>query len=108
MLYEVRGHYEALQSFGRYNDASPRVWHRCWEMFMKLMRLLVLCVAVAVTTSEVEASNVSIVASKDNTIFANFASNSAGGAAGIFSGANNVPSARRGLIAFDIAGSVPA
>ena len=34
--------------------------------------------------------------------------NSGGGAAGIFSGTNNTPSKRRGLIAFNIAANVPA
>jgi len=49
-----------------------------------------------------------IGASKDNTMFENVPNNSGGGAAGIFSGTNNMPSKRRGLIAFNIAGSVPA
>jgi hypothetical protein len=49
-----------------------------------------------------------IGASKDNTIFENVPNNSGGGAAGIFSGNNNTPSKRRGLIAFNIAASVPA
>jgi hypothetical protein len=47
-------------------------------------------------------------ASKDNTMFENVPNNSGGGTAGIFSGTNNTPSKRRGLIAFNIAGSVPA
>jgi hypothetical protein len=37
----------------------------------------------------------------------NVPNNSGGGAAGIFSGTNNTPSKRCGLIAFNIAGSVP-
>lgn len=49
----------------------------------------------------------SIVASKDNSIFQSAVNNSAGGAAGIFSGANANGSPRRGLIAFDVAGNVP-
>jgi hypothetical protein len=49
----------------------------------------------------------SIVASKDNSIFQSAVSNSAGGSAGIFSGANANGSPRRGLIAFDVAGNVP-
>src|SRR3954465_843157 len=60
------------------------------------------------TASSAKSSTVSTVASKDNTIFENFPNNSAGGAAGIFSGANNVPSKRRGLIAFDVATNLPA
>jgi hypothetical protein len=45
---------------------------------------------------------------KDNSMFENFPNNSAGGAAGIYSGNNNVPAKRRGLVAFNIAGNVPA
>jgi hypothetical protein len=49
-----------------------------------------------------------IGASRDNTIYQNSVSNSAGGAAGIFVGTNGQGSPRRGLIAFDVAGSVPS
>src|SRR6476646_9168593 len=77
-------------------------------MLMSGSKWIVSCLAVLLTAPSVEASTVSIVASKDNTMFENFPNNSAGGAAGIFSGDNNVPSKRRGLIAFDIAASVPA
>ena len=47
-------------------------------------------------------------ASKDNTIFDNVPNNSGGGAAGLFSGTNNSTQKRRGLIALNISGSVPA
>src|SRR3954452_9600176 len=77
-------------------------------MLMSYIRLIVLFLTVLITTPGLDASSVSILASKDNTIFENFPNNSAGGAAGIFSGANTVPSKRRGLIAFDIAANVPA
>jgi hypothetical protein len=49
-----------------------------------------------------------IPASKDNTIFQSNVNNSAGGAAAFYSGTNNVASPRRGLLAFDVAGNVPA
>jgi hypothetical protein len=78
------------------------------EKVMMFIRLIVLFLAVLVAAPRAEAATVSIVASKDNTIFENFPNNSAGGAAGIFSGTNTVPSKRRGLIAFDVAANVPA
>ncbi len=49
-----------------------------------------------------------IGASKDNSIYQSAPNNSAGGAAGIFSGGNGAGSPRRGLLAFDIAANVPA
>jgi hypothetical protein len=49
-----------------------------------------------------------IGASRDNTIYQSAVNNSAGGAAGIFSGSNGQGSPRRGLVAFDVASSVPA
>jgi hypothetical protein len=64
--------------------------------------------ALALIPSTANAASVSILPTKDNTIFENVPNNSGGGAAGIFSGNNNTPSKRRGLIAFDVAGSVPA
>src|SRR4051812_18158281 len=75
---------------------------------MKVIRVIVLFLAVLSAVPKAEAATVSIAASKDNTMFENFPNNSAGGAAGIFSGTNTVPSKRRGLIAFDIAANVPA
>lgn len=54
------------------------------------------------------SASVTIGASKDNSIFQSAVNNSAGGAAGIFAGTNGSSSPRRGLIAFDVAGSVPA
>jgi hypothetical protein len=49
-----------------------------------------------------------IGASRDNTIYQSAVNNSAGGAAGIFSGSNGQGSPRRGLMEFDVTGSVPA
>lgn len=69
---------------------------------------LTLTVSLILPTIVAEAATKTIVASKDNTIFQNNVNNSAGGAAGIFSGSNGGGSPRRGLIAFDIAGNVPA
>ena len=61
--------------------------------------------------SGVRAASASIVASKDNSIFANNVDNSNGGGAGIFVGTTNMmqsDSLRRGLIEFDIASAVPS
>src|SRR5262245_36670583 len=55
------------------------------------------------------AGNTAIMgASKDNTIFANNVNNSAGGWVGLTAGTNGMGGNRRGLIAFDIAGNIPA
>jgi MprA protease rhombosortase-interaction domain-containing protein len=54
------------------------------------------------------AATVTIGAAKDNTIFQSDASHSAGGAAGLRAGTNGMGSPRRGLIAFDVAGNLPA
>jgi hypothetical protein len=54
------------------------------------------------------SATTTIGASKDNSIYQSQVNNSAGGAAGIFSGTNGAGSPRRGLIAFDIAANVPA
>jgi hypothetical protein len=64
--------------------------------------------AILLLPAAAESAVVVLGASKDNTIFRNVPNNSGGGAAGIFSGNNNTPSTRRGLIAFNIAGGVPA
>ncbi|MCI0334516.1 MAG: DNRLRE domain-containing protein [Planctomycetes bacterium] len=58
--------------------------------------------------ADAQCDTVTIGASKDNTIFHNTANNSAGGSAGIFAGTTAFGSPRRGLIAFDVAGIVPA
>jgi hypothetical protein len=49
-----------------------------------------------------------IPASRDTSIYQNSPNNSGGGAAGIFAGTNGQGSPRRGLVAFDVAGHVPA
>jgi hypothetical protein len=75
---------------------------------MTCQRVFVLCLIITVAAGSIHAATISILPSKDNTIFENVPNNSGGGAAGVFSGTNNIPSRRRGLIAFDIASSVPA
>jgi hypothetical protein len=75
---------------------------------MTCKRVFILCLVISVAPESIHAATVTILPSKDNTIFENVPNNSGGGAAGIFSGTNNAPSRRRGLIAFDIASSVPA
>ena len=49
-----------------------------------------------------------IGATKDNSIFQNNPTHTQGGGAGIFAGTNGMNSPRRALVAFDIAGNVPA
>ena len=74
---------------------------------MKPTRFCALLIALTLIPAKAQSAVTSISASKDNTIYQNLATNSAGGAAGIFTGANGAGSPRRGLIAFDVAGNLP-
>jgi hypothetical protein len=70
-----------------------------------------LAVFVALLPVALRADSVSLVSSKDNSLFANNAAASDGGGAGIFVGttnSNQSDSLRRGLIQFDVASAVPA
>jgi hypothetical protein len=72
--------------------------------------LAALFVASLCAPTNVRAASASVVASKDNSIFANNVDNSNGGGAGIFVGTTNMmqsDSLRRGLIEFDVASVVP-
>lgn len=75
---------------------------------MSFARLIAMICLFALIPATAESATKTINASKDNTIYQNPASNSAGGAAGIFSGTNGSSSPRRGLIAFDIAANLPS
>ncbi|HEV8290429.1 MAG TPA: DNRLRE domain-containing protein [Tepidisphaeraceae bacterium] len=65
-------------------------------------------VALSVATAVTRADVATIGAAKDNTIFQSNVNNSLGAGQAIFAGTNAQSSPRRGLIQFDIAGSVPA
>ncbi len=67
----------------------------------------VLILALSFVACQAWCATVSIDASKDNSIFQSNPDGSAGGSAGIFVGSNADISPRRGLIAFDVAGTVP-
>ncbi|MBE7157560.1 MAG: DNRLRE domain-containing protein [Rhodospirillales bacterium] len=72
--------------------------------------VLALCVA-AVTILlpfSARADTLTLGPSQDNSIFQNNVNNSSGGGPGIFSGANGMSSPRRGLIEFNLAGSIPS
>ncbi|HVT30025.1 MAG TPA: DNRLRE domain-containing protein [Lacipirellulaceae bacterium] len=75
---------------------------------MKGVTFVGLIIAVFLLPSVARPATATIGAVKDNTIFQSNAGNSAGGSAGVFSGSNGQGSPRRGLIAFDVAGNVPA
>lgn len=61
------------------------------------------------TVATTRADSVSINATKDTTIYESTMNNlCGGGAAGIYAGATGTGAKRRGLLSFDIAGSVPA
>src|SRR5689334_10716404 len=63
---------------------------------------------VALTAPPASADTISIGASKDVTIFQNNVDNSSGAGNGLFAGTNGTSSPRRALLAFDIAGKLPA
>lgn len=67
-----------------------------------------LALALALGSSTSQAATTIIGAVKDNTIFQSNSLNSAGGWVGIAAGTNGMGAPRRGLIAFDIAGSLPS
>src|SRR5262245_28847608 len=74
---------------------------------MNILRFAICTFAFALAPAI--AWSVDLAPSKDNTIFQNSATLSAGGQIGIFVGANNsANAARRGLIWFDVAGGLPA
>jgi hypothetical protein len=74
---------------------------------MNILRFTVCTLAFA--ASPAVAWSADLTSSKDNTIFQNSTSLSAGGQIGVFVGANNSANpARRGLIQFDIVGGLPA
>jgi hypothetical protein len=69
---------------------------------------LPLLVMLIVPAAVGRANQITIGASKDNTIYQNSPTNSAGVSGAMFAGTNNTTSPRRGLIAFDVAGNLPA
>jgi MprA protease rhombosortase-interaction domain-containing protein len=76
---------------------------------MKNLAAVILPVLVlSLRAGAARADSVTIGASKDNSIYQEFATNSGGGSAGIFAGSTAGGSLRRGLLAFDVAGNVPA
>src|SRR5258705_506363 len=70
--------------------------------------LIALSGALIAVGTGARADVATIGASKDNTIFQSNVNNSLGAGQAIFAGTNAQSSPRRGLIQFDIAGSVPA
>lgn len=73
-----------------------------------LLAGLATLIPLALCTADARSDTITIGASKDNSIFENFSTNSSGGTAGIYVGGTATRSPRRGLIAFDVAGNVPA
>ena len=72
---------------------------------MKIMRVILLAYCCSAT---VQATEVTVDAAQDTTIFQNNVNNSDGGGPGIFVGANGTGSTRRGLISFNVSSFVPA
>jgi hypothetical protein len=73
----------------------------------KFLASAVAIVLVAVASTSLRADTISLGANKDVTIFQSNVNNSGGGN-DLFAGANGTSSPRRALIAFDIAGNIPA
>jgi hypothetical protein len=93
-------------------DHIDRIGPKQTMVFMAdSMGPMLFCAAIGTrlpTNRTPPAATTMIGASRDNTIYQRAVNNSAGGAAGIVSGANGQGSPRRGLVTFDVAGSVPA
>ena len=75
--------------------------------FRPLTLVASMLVGFASLAASARADTVALGASQDNSVFQNNVNNSNGGGPGIFSGANGTGSPRRGLIEFNVAGSVP-
>ena len=75
---------------------------------MKRRAVDALAIVLILAPSIVSAETATLVAIKDNSIFANNPDNSNGGGAGIFSGTTGLGTPCRGLVEFDIAGNLPA
>ena len=73
-----------------------------------LRAMVVFCASACVAAAMARADVVTIGAAKDNTIFQSNVNNSLGAGQAIFAGNSGQSSPRRGLIDFDIAGSIPA
>jgi hypothetical protein len=82
-----------------------------WEKMERRAFLIVMvafCAAACAAAATARADVATIGASKDNTIFQSNVNNSLGAGQAIFAGNSGQSSPRRGLIDFDIAGSIPA
>ncbi len=75
---------------------------------MSRTALNALAVVLVLASATVRAATATMGAAKDNTIYQGNPSHSFGGAAGVYAGGNASGSPHRGLIAFDVAGYVPA
>lgn len=70
--------------------------------------LFVLCSVTVSCLSSVRAATVTLHSERDTTLYANNGSRSNGGGAVVFAGTSSAGSPRRGLLWFDVAGSIPA
>jgi hypothetical protein len=83
-----------------------RIWAR---MGMKPQRAIWLTVVLLLLPSALRADMITLVASRDTTIFRDFPTNSDGAGPALFVGnITNSSSPRRALVGFDIAGNIPA
>jgi hypothetical protein len=75
---------------------------------MNATRFGIVLLTIAMLPTSVWSATVTIGASRDNTIFSDQTGRSGGGSPGFFVGNNNMGGTRRGLVAFNVAASVPA
>jgi hypothetical protein len=91
---------------GRMAGMNQQLHH--FGMMMRHVSLFAFASVVMLLSHPARSAMVTILASKDNSIFESDSNASAGGAPGIHSGTNGMGSRRRGLIAFNVADVVPA
>src|SRR3954466_4037856 len=75
---------------------------------MRTLTFRLLSLLLLISAPVVRADQITITAGKDNTIYQNSPTNSAGASGAMFSGTNNTTSPRRALVAFDVASALPA
>src|SRR5439155_6942286 len=85
-------------------------FRRSKAMNLSLVRTAVIvCGLVAAASSRIDAATVTLGASKDNTMFQSTTGDISNGAGPhLFIGTNDQGNERRALVAFDLAGAIPA
>jgi hypothetical protein len=72
------------------------------------IKLVIVCASAASVAADASAATITVGASRDGTIYSNHTDRGSGGGNALISGTNGQDDPRRALLAFDIAGHVPA